>query len=100
MTETQARQSGRQVRIARMPMSKVARALEMDESRGILKVVVDSESERILGVAALAVEGGELASALQIAMMGDLPYTALRDATFAHPTLVESFNNLFFSFDE
>ena len=100
MTETQARQTGRQVRIARMPMSKVARALEMDESRGILKVVVDSESDRILGVAALGAEGGELASALQIAMMGDLPYTALRDATFAHPTLVESFNNLFFSFDE
>ncbi|MEE9577620.1 MAG: FAD-containing oxidoreductase, partial [Gemmatimonadota bacterium] len=57
--------------------------------------IVDSASGRILGCAVLGMEGGELMSMIQIAMMGDLPYTALRDAIFAHPALAESLNNLF-----
>jgi len=57
--------------------------------------VVDAADGRILGAAVLGVEGGEIASALQIAMMGGLPYTALREGVFAHPTLTESLNNLF-----
>jgi pyruvate/2-oxoglutarate dehydrogenase complex dihydrolipoamide dehydrogenase (E3) component len=97
MTERDARAAGRDIESARLPMSHVARAVEMGETRGFLKAVVDSRTERILGVAALGVEGGELASALQIAMMGDLPYSKLRDGIFSHPTLAESFNNLFSS---
>jgi pyruvate/2-oxoglutarate dehydrogenase complex dihydrolipoamide dehydrogenase (E3) component len=62
-------------------------------------VVVDAKTERILGAAVLGIEGGEIMSALEIAMMGKLPYTALRDGIFAHPGLMESFNNLFQSFD-
>ncbi len=100
MTETEARKSGRPVRVARMPMSRVARALEMDEPRGVMKAVVDGETDRILGCAVLGIEGGEIMSALQIAMMGGMPYTALRDGVFAHPTLAESFNNLFGSFED
>jgi pyruvate/2-oxoglutarate dehydrogenase complex dihydrolipoamide dehydrogenase (E3) component len=50
---------------------------------------------QILGCAVLGIEGGEIMSLLQIAMMGKLPYTALREATFAHPTLAEALNNLF-----
>ncbi|MCZ6477967.1 MAG: FAD-containing oxidoreductase, partial [Gemmatimonadetes bacterium] len=73
----------------------VARALESYESRGFMKEIVDSASGRILGFAVLGMEGGELMSMIQIAMMGDLPYTALRDAIFAHPALAESLNNLF-----
>ncbi len=95
LTESEARRQGRGIKVARMPMSAVARALEMDEPRGLMKAVVDAASEEILGAAVLGIEGGELMSMFQIAMMGHLPYTALRDAVFAHPTLAESLNNLF-----
>ena len=99
LTEEMARDQGYDVRVAKMPMSHVARALEVDESRGLMKAVVDAETDRILGVAVFGLEGGELAAALQIAMMGDLPYTALRDAVLPHPTLAESLNNLFATLD-
>jgi pyruvate/2-oxoglutarate dehydrogenase complex dihydrolipoamide dehydrogenase (E3) component len=95
MTEAEARAQGRRIRIAKIPMSYVARALEMDESRGFMKAVVDAETGQILGCAVLGIEGGELMSMLSIAMMGKVPYTTLRDAIFAHPTLAESFNILF-----
>lgn len=100
MTESQAREAGNQIRVASMPMSAVARAVETAEPRGMMKAVVDASSERILGAAVLGMEGGEIASMLQIAMMGDLPYTALRDGVFPHPGLAESMNNLFGSFQE
>ena len=100
LTEREARDAGRSVRVARMPMGHVARALETDESRGLMKVVVDAGTDRILGCAVLGIEGGETMSALQVAMMGDMPFTALRDGVFAHPTLAESFNNLFDAFDD
>ncbi len=76
-------------------MSHVARALEMDETRGMMKAVVDADTDQILGCAILGIEGGEIMSMIHIAMMGKLPYTALRDAPFAHPTLAESLNKLF-----
>jgi pyruvate/2-oxoglutarate dehydrogenase complex dihydrolipoamide dehydrogenase (E3) component len=82
-----------------MPMSNVARALEVDEARGFMKAVVDADSGQILGCAVLGIEGGELMAMLEIAMLGRLPYTALRDAVFAHPTLAESLNNLFAPLD-
>jgi pyruvate/2-oxoglutarate dehydrogenase complex dihydrolipoamide dehydrogenase (E3) component len=95
MTETEARAQGRTIKVAKMPMSSVARAIETDETRGFMKAIVDAESGQILGCAILGIEGGEIMSAIEIAMMGKLPYTALRDAVFAHPTLMESLNNLF-----
>jgi pyruvate/2-oxoglutarate dehydrogenase complex dihydrolipoamide dehydrogenase (E3) component len=99
LTETEARAQGRKIRVAKMPMSHVARALEVDETRGFMKAVVDADSNQILGAAVLGVEGGEVMSAIEIAMLGKLPYTALRDGTFAHPTLTESLNNLFDAMD-
>jgi pyruvate/2-oxoglutarate dehydrogenase complex dihydrolipoamide dehydrogenase (E3) component len=99
MSETEAMERGRAVRIAKLPMSDVARAIEVDESRGFLKAVVDAGSGQILGFAALGLEGGEIMAIVQVAMMGRLPYTALRDAVFAHPTLAESLNNLFATLD-
>jgi pyruvate/2-oxoglutarate dehydrogenase complex dihydrolipoamide dehydrogenase (E3) component len=99
LTETEARGQKRNVRVARLPMSAVARALEMDESRGFIKAVVDAETKQILGAAVLGIEGGEVMAAIEIAMMGRLPYTALRDGIFAHPTLAESLNNLFTALD-
>ncbi len=95
MTEGEARAGNMAIRVARMPMTSVARALEVDETRGFMKVVVDSATDQILGAAVLGLEGGEVMSMLQIAMMGKVPYTALRDGVFAHPTLAESLNNLF-----
>jgi pyruvate/2-oxoglutarate dehydrogenase complex dihydrolipoamide dehydrogenase (E3) component len=100
MTEAQARASGRKIRVAKMPMSYVARALEVDESRGFMKVIVDPETSQMLGAAILGIEGGEIMAQIQLAMMGKLPYTVLKDAVFAHPTLAESLNNLFGKFQD
>jgi len=99
MTENEARAQGRKIRVAKLPMSSVARALELDETRGFMKAVVDQETNQILGAAVLGIEGGEVMAVLQTAMMGKLPYAALRDGTFAHPTLAESLNNLFMAMD-
>lgn len=99
LSEREAKEKGHQVRVAKLPMSRVARAIEMDETRGFMKAVVDAESDQILGAAILGVEGGEIAAVLNVAMMGNLPYTALRDAVISHPTLAESLNNLFMALD-
>jgi pyruvate/2-oxoglutarate dehydrogenase complex dihydrolipoamide dehydrogenase (E3) component len=99
MTESEARATGRKIRVAKMPMNYVARALELDESRGFMKAIVDADSSQILGAAILGIEGGEVMSQLQLAIMGKLPYTALKDGVFAHPTLAESLNNLFGHFE-
>jgi len=99
LTEREARAQELPIRVAKLPMTHVARALEMDETRGFMKAIVHAETGRILGGAVLGVEGGEVISVLEVAMMGDLPYTALRDGIFAHPTLAESLNNLFLMLD-
>ena len=100
LSETEARTQGRNIKVAKMPMNYVARALEVDESRGFMKAVVDAGTGQILGCAVLGIEGGEIMAVLQMAMMGKVPYTVLRDAVFAHPTLAESLNNLFSTLDE
>jgi pyruvate/2-oxoglutarate dehydrogenase complex dihydrolipoamide dehydrogenase (E3) component len=97
--EDEARKQGRAVRVARAPMTQAKRALELGEARGFMKAVVDAETGLILGCAVLGIEGGEIMAMLQMAIMGNLPYTALRDAVFAHPTLAESLNDLFATLD-
>ena len=99
LTETEARAQNRKIRVAKLPMTSVARAREVDETRGFMKAIVDAGTGQILGAAVLGIEGGEIMSMLEIAMMGKLPYTALRDGVFAHPTLAESLNNLFMAMD-
>ena len=99
MSESEALASGRKIRVAKLPMTHVARAIEADETRGFMKVVLDAESEQILGCAILSIEGGEIATVIQMAMMGKVPYTAIRDGVFSHPTLSESLNNLFMALD-
>jgi pyruvate/2-oxoglutarate dehydrogenase complex dihydrolipoamide dehydrogenase (E3) component len=93
--EDEARAGGRRIQVAKLPMSRVARALEVDETRGFLKAIVDADTDQILGAAVLGIEGGEIAAQLQIAMLGGVRSATLRDAIFAHPTLAESLNNLF-----
>lgn len=95
MTEEEARQSGKNIRVFKMPSSRVARALEMDEARGFWKAIVDQENEQILGAAVLGIEGGEVMALFETAMLGKLPYTRLRDGIWSHPTLAEGVNNLF-----
>lgn len=100
MTEREAQKSGRKIRVARMPMTSVARALEVDETRGLMKAIVDAETEQILGATVLGIEGGEVMAVFQMAMVGQLKYSVLQSAVFAHPTLAESLNNLFLRFDD
>jgi pyruvate/2-oxoglutarate dehydrogenase complex dihydrolipoamide dehydrogenase (E3) component len=99
LSEQAAQARGGRVQVAKLPMTQVARALEVDETRGFMKAVVDADTGQILGCAILGIEGGEVMSVLQVAMMGRLPYTALRDTAIAHPTLSESLNNLFMAMD-
>jgi pyruvate/2-oxoglutarate dehydrogenase complex dihydrolipoamide dehydrogenase (E3) component len=95
LSEEEARAQNRKIRIAIMPLSHVARALEVDETRGFVKAIVDAGTNQILGATVLGLEGGEVMSMIQLAMMGKLPYTVLYNAVFAHPNLSEALNNLF-----
>jgi dihydrolipoamide dehydrogenase len=99
LNETEAQKRGIDYRVAKLPMTGVARAIEMSETRGFMKAIVDAKTRQILGCAILGIEGGEVMSMLQIAMMGKIPYTAIKEAVFAHPTLAESLNNLFMTLD-
>jgi pyruvate/2-oxoglutarate dehydrogenase complex dihydrolipoamide dehydrogenase (E3) component len=100
LTEQEAREQGKKIRVAKMPMSSVARAIETGETRGVMKIIVDADSELILGAAILGLEGGETAATIQVAMMGGLRFSALRDGVFAHPTLAEALNNVFFHWED
>jgi pyruvate/2-oxoglutarate dehydrogenase complex dihydrolipoamide dehydrogenase (E3) component len=100
LSEQEAREQGLNIHVAKIPMSYVARAIEVDETRGFMKAIVDADTDQILGCAILGVEGGEIAAMLQIAMMGEVRYTTLRDTVFSHPTLSESLNTLFAAIDE
>ena len=99
LTEKEARAQGRSIRVAKLSMDNVARGIEFGETRGFMKAIVDAETNQILGCAILGMEGGEVMTVLQVAMMGKLPYTVIRDGIFAHPTLAESLNNLFMAMD-
>ena len=91
---------GLTIKVAKLPMTEVARAIETDETRGFMKAIVDAGTGQILGCAILGVDGGEVMAVVEIAMVGKLPYTVLRDGVFAHPTLAESLNNLFLTLDD
>ena len=97
LSETEAKAQGISYRLFKVPMEAVLRARTLGETRGFLKALVGNDSDRILGFAAFAVEAGETMSSVQIAMIAGLPYTALRDAILAHPTLAEGLSPLFAS---
>ncbi len=100
ITEKEAAEQGLDYEVASIPMSSVARAIETAETRGLMKAIVDRSSKQILGAAVLGVEGGEVMSVLQMAMMGGLTYEEVKYAVLAHPTFSESLNNLFMSLDK
>lgn len=79
LNEEEARRQERKFRVAKMPMSSVARAIETDESRGFMKAIVDMATGQILGATVLGIEGGEIMAVFEMAIMGKVPYPALRD---------------------
>ena len=85
ITEKEARAQGYKVKIGRMPMTSVARAIERDETAGLMKLVVDASNDRILGASILATEGGELVQILSTLMLAKQPYTLLKGAIYIHP---------------
>ncbi len=91
MTEKEARASERRLKIGKIPMEWVARAIERDETGGLMKIIVDAENDKILGAAILSTDGGELVQIFMPAMMAGLPYTLLKGAVYIHPTLAEGF---------
>ena len=95
MGEKEALANGHNIRVAKLPMSHVARAIEVDETRGFMKAIVDADTNQLLGAVVLGIEGGEVVAVFEMAMIGKVSYSTLRDTIFAHPTLAESINNLF-----
>jgi pyruvate/2-oxoglutarate dehydrogenase complex dihydrolipoamide dehydrogenase (E3) component len=91
MTEADARAAGHRLKVGTIPMSWVARAIERDETAGMMKIVVDAATDRILGAAILSAEGGELTQILGFVMLAGAPYTLLKGAVYIHPTLAEGF---------
>lgn len=95
ITEDEARKQGLDILVAKIPAKKVPRANTNGETRGILKAVVDKQTKQILGCSLVCDSAGEVMSVVQVAMLGKLPYTAVRDTIFTHPTMAESLNLLF-----
>jgi pyruvate/2-oxoglutarate dehydrogenase complex dihydrolipoamide dehydrogenase (E3) component len=91
LTEKEARATGLRLKIGKIPMTWVARAIERDETAGLMKLVVDAETDRILGAAMLSSEGGELVQIIEFVMRAGAPYTLLKGAVYIHPTLAEGF---------
>jgi pyruvate/2-oxoglutarate dehydrogenase complex dihydrolipoamide dehydrogenase (E3) component len=94
LDETTAKQRGIAVRVARIPMAAVLRARAIGETRGFMKMLLDADSDRILGFTMLGADAGEVLAVVQTAMLAGLPYTGLRDALFTHPTMAEGLNVL------
>jgi pyruvate/2-oxoglutarate dehydrogenase complex dihydrolipoamide dehydrogenase (E3) component len=91
ITEAEARASGRKFKMGTAPMSTVSRAIERDETAGLMKIIVDAQNDRILGAAILGSEGGETVQILGAMILADAPYTVLKGAVYIHPTLAEGF---------
>ena len=95
LSEGEAARAGISVRTATLPIEMVLRSRTMSETRGFMKAVVAADSDRILGFTMLGAEAGEVMAAVQTAMLAGMPFTGLRDAIIAHPTMAEGLNGLF-----
>ena len=93
--EADARRRGIRARIKRLSMTSVLRARAIGETRGFMKVLLDANSDHILGFTMLGHGAGEVVAVVQTAMLAGLPYTTLRDAILTHPTMAEGLNVLF-----
>jgi pyruvate/2-oxoglutarate dehydrogenase complex dihydrolipoamide dehydrogenase (E3) component len=95
LSEGEARRGGVEVRVAKLPMAAVLRTRTTGETRGFMKALVDARSDRILGFMMFGPEAGEVVAVVQTAMLAGMPYTGLRDAILAHPTMAEGLRALF-----
>ena len=95
LSETEARAAGHNVRIARMPVTAIPRARTIGQLDGVWKAVVDRDTDRILGVALMSAEAGEVVSVVQMAMLAGMEFTQMRDAIITHPTMAEGLTLLF-----
>jgi pyruvate/2-oxoglutarate dehydrogenase complex dihydrolipoamide dehydrogenase (E3) component len=95
LNENEAVAAGRPYRVAKLPIEAVLRARTLSETRGFMKALVSDDSDEILGFTAVGPHAGEVMAVVQTAMMGRLPYTAMRDAVFTHPTMAEGLGPLF-----
>ena len=95
LSETEAQERAIAYRLAKIPMMAVLRTRTLSETRGLMKVLIDSQNDQILGFAMFGVMAGEVMATVQVAMLGKMPYTALRDAVFTHPTMAEGLIPLF-----
>jgi len=95
LNEKEARSRGLAYRLCKLPMTANLRARTLSETRGFMKALIAKESDQILGFTMFGVEAGEVISVAQTAMLGEMPYTVMRDAIYTHPTIVEGLNVLF-----
>jgi pyruvate/2-oxoglutarate dehydrogenase complex dihydrolipoamide dehydrogenase (E3) component len=95
INESDAQRQGIAVRVAKLPMASVPRARTTGDTHGFMKAIVDTQTDRILGFTMLGSNAGEVVATVQMAMLGNLPYTAIRDAILSHPTIAEGLNMLF-----
>ena len=89
LSETEAKAQGIPYRLAKLPMAAVFRAMTVSETRGFMKALIDTKSDRILGFTMFGAGAGDVMATVQMTMLAGLPYTALRDAVIAHPTMPE-----------
>jgi len=95
INEKEARSRGLAYRLCKLPMTANLRARTLSETRGFMKALIAKESDQILGFTMFGVEAGEVISVAQTAMLGEMPYTVMRDAIYTHPTIAEGLNVLF-----
>lgn len=100
LTEHEAKEKGFDIKVAVLKNDSVARSIETGDERGMMKAIVDAKTEKILGAAVLAEQGGEIVTVLQMAMLGGITWRQLMNGMFAHPTYSESLNNLFMTLEE
>lgn len=94
LTEKDAKAAGYNLKVGKIPMEWVARAIERTETKGLMKIVINADNDHILGATILGPEGGEVVQVLMALMMAGAPWTVFKQATFIHPTLVEGFFSL------
>src|SRR5476651_502975 len=100
LDETEAKKQKLNIKVAKIPMIWVARAVETGDTRGFIKAVVDPKTKKILGATVLGEQGGEIMTILQMAMEGGITYDQIRYFIFAHPLYAEALNNLFMAIED
>lgn len=95
LNEREAREQGYPVKVAKLPAAAIPKAQVLRHPAGLLKAVVDGDTGRILGAMLLCEKSYEIINLVKLAMDAGLPYTALRDKVFTHPTMSEALNDLF-----